>query len=103
MFDGWIGNFYSENIIDKIIIETQKITITNTIISCSNLHKHFVSVYFYESSWWWFTAEVSEQKKKRMKSDSDIARFPPTASMRSQLEHAANLKGEQVHMLDLYW
>ncbi|CAD5179649.1 SAGA-associated factor 29 homolog A-like [Musa acuminata AAA Group] len=40
--------------------------------------------------------EVSEQKKKRMKSDSDIARFPPTASMRSQLEHAANLKGEQV-------
>ncbi|THU51249.1 hypothetical protein C4D60_Mb06t29000 [Musa balbisiana] len=40
--------------------------------------------------------EVSEQKKKRMKSDSDIARFPPTASVRSQLEHAANLKGEQV-------
>ncbi|RWW40512.1 hypothetical protein BHE74_00054071 [Ensete ventricosum] len=39
--------------------------------------------------------EVSEQKKKRMKSDSDIARFPPNASMRSQLEHAANQKGEQ--------
>ncbi|XP_008804219.2 SAGA-associated factor 29 homolog A-like [Phoenix dactylifera] len=40
--------------------------------------------------------EVSEQKKKRMKSESDISRFPSAASMRSQLEQAANLKGEQV-------
>ncbi|URE08864.1 SGF29 tudor-like domain [Musa troglodytarum] len=40
--------------------------------------------------------KIVSEKKKRMKSDSDIARFPPTASMRSQLEHAANLKGEQV-------
>lgn len=40
--------------------------------------------------------EVSEQKKKRMKSESDLARFTPAASMRSQLEHAANLTGQQV-------
>ncbi|XP_072969478.1 SAGA-associated factor 29 homolog A-like isoform X1 [Typha angustifolia] len=40
--------------------------------------------------------EVIEPKKKRMKSDSDLARFPSTASMRSQLDHAASLKGEQV-------
>ncbi|KAJ0972785.1 hypothetical protein J5N97_020744 [Dioscorea zingiberensis] len=37
--------------------------------------------------------EVSEQKKKRLKSDSEIPRFAPN---RSQLDHAANLKGEQV-------
>ncbi|XP_073003540.1 SAGA-associated factor 29 homolog A-like isoform X3 [Typha latifolia] len=40
--------------------------------------------------------EVIEPKKKRMKPDSDLARFPSTASMRSQLDHAASLKGEQV-------
>lgn len=40
--------------------------------------------------------EVSEQKKKRLKSDADIPRFPPAASMRSQLEQLASLKGEQV-------
>ncbi|XP_020107538.1 uncharacterized protein LOC109723537 isoform X1 [Ananas comosus] len=40
--------------------------------------------------------EGSEQKKKRMKIDGDNARFPPAASMRNQLDHPANLKGEQV-------
>jgi len=39
--------------------------------------------------------EVGEQKKKRMKSDTDTPRFS-FASMRSQLDQAANLKGEQV-------
>lgn len=39
--------------------------------------------------------EVGEQKKKRMKSDTDTTRFSST-SMRSQLDQAANLKGEQV-------
>ncbi|CAN6342644.1 unnamed protein product [Urochloa humidicola] len=39
--------------------------------------------------------EVGDQKKKRMKSDTDAARFS-AASMRNQLEQAANLKGEQV-------
>ncbi|KAK1608082.1 hypothetical protein QYE76_031755 [Lolium multiflorum] len=39
--------------------------------------------------------EVGEQKKKRMKSDTDTPRFS-SASMRSQLDQAANLKGEQV-------
>lgn len=39
--------------------------------------------------------EISEQKKKRMKSDTDTTRFS-SASMRSQLDQAANLKGEQV-------
>lgn len=40
--------------------------------------------------------EVSEQKKKRLKSEADNHRFPSTASMRSQLEQLAGLKGEQV-------
>lgn len=40
--------------------------------------------------------EVNEQKKKRMKADSDLSRLSPAASMRSQLEQAASLKGEQV-------
>ncbi|KAK6913057.1 SGF29 tudor-like domain [Dillenia turbinata] len=35
----------------------------------------------------------SEQKKKKVKADSDISRLSP--SIRSQLEHANNLKGEQ--------
>ncbi|XP_068663139.1 SAGA-associated factor 29 homolog A isoform X2 [Aristolochia californica] len=39
---------------------------------------------------------VSEQKKKRMKGDSDVPRHSPAASIRNQLEHAASLKGEQV-------
>ncbi|PAN20386.1 hypothetical protein GQ55_3G382500 [Panicum hallii var. hallii] len=39
--------------------------------------------------------EVGEQKKKRIKSDTDTARFS-AASMRNQLDQAANLKGEQV-------
>ncbi|KAL6644139.1 hypothetical protein ACP70R_018905 [Stipagrostis hirtigluma subsp. patula] len=39
--------------------------------------------------------EVGEQKKKRIKSDTDAARFS-AASMRNQLDQAANLKGEQV-------
>ncbi|KAK4426113.1 SAGA-associated factor 29A [Sesamum alatum] len=38
--------------------------------------------------------EGSEQKKKRMKADSDVSRLSP--SMRSHLESLANLKGEQV-------
>ncbi|XP_025806202.1 SAGA-associated factor 29 homolog A-like isoform X4 [Panicum hallii] len=38
---------------------------------------------------------VGEQKKKRIKSDTDTARFS-AASMRNQLDQAANLKGEQV-------
>ncbi|PQQ13221.1 uncharacterized protein Pyn_03328 [Prunus yedoensis var. nudiflora] len=38
--------------------------------------------------------EGNEQKRKRMKSDSDISRMSP--SMRSQLELFASLKGEQV-------
>ncbi|XP_077227471.1 SAGA-associated factor 29 homolog A-like isoform X2 [Tasmannia lanceolata] len=37
----------------------------------------------------------SEQKKKRLKADSDNARHSPAISMR-QLENLANLKGEQV-------
>lgn len=41
-------------------------------------------------------AEVPEQKKKRMKGDSDMSRHSPAALMRSQLEVAAALKGEQV-------
>ncbi|KAF9603263.1 hypothetical protein IFM89_034596 [Coptis chinensis] len=40
--------------------------------------------------------EVTEQKKKRMKADSDMSRHSTAASMRSQLELAAGLKGEQV-------
>ncbi|KAG0463527.1 hypothetical protein HPP92_019076 [Vanilla planifolia] len=40
--------------------------------------------------------EVSEQKKKRMKTDSDIPRFPNASSIRNQLEYWAGLKGEQV-------
>lgn len=43
-------------------------------------------------------AEGSEQKKKRMKIDGDNARFPTAASMRNQLDHPANLKGEQVYI-----
>ncbi|XP_066358738.1 SAGA-associated factor 29 homolog A-like isoform X3 [Miscanthus floridulus] len=39
--------------------------------------------------------EVGEQKKKRIKSDTDSARFS-AASMRNQLDQAASLKGEQV-------
>ncbi|CAN6338181.1 unnamed protein product [Urochloa humidicola] len=39
--------------------------------------------------------EVGDQKKKRIKSDTDTARFS-AASMRNQLDQAANLKGEQV-------
>lgn len=46
--------------------------------------------------YYWHFTEVSEQKKKRFKSDVDIPRFPPAASMRSQLEQLASLKGEQV-------
>lgn len=40
--------------------------------------------------------EVSEQKKKRMKTDSDIPRFPNASTLRNQLEYWASLKGEQV-------
>ncbi|OWM74913.1 hypothetical protein CDL15_Pgr021264 [Punica granatum] len=36
----------------------------------------------------------SEQKRKKMKNDSDISRLPP--SMKSQLEAFASLKGQQV-------
>ncbi|XP_057983018.1 SAGA-associated factor 29 homolog A isoform X2 [Malania oleifera] len=39
-------------------------------------------------------AEGNEQKKKRMKTESDISRLSP--SVRNQLEAAASLKGEQV-------
>lgn len=38
--------------------------------------------------------EGNEQKKKRMKGDSDIPRLSP--SMRNQQEFFASLKGEQV-------
>lgn len=38
--------------------------------------------------------EGNEQKRKRMKPDSDISRLTP--SMRNQLEACASLKGEQV-------
>ncbi|CAL4899712.1 unnamed protein product [Urochloa decumbens] len=38
---------------------------------------------------------VGDPKKKRIKSDTDTARFS-AASMRNQLDQAANLKGEQV-------
>lgn len=41
----------------------------------------------------WMT-EGNEQKKKRMKGDSDIPRLSP--SMRNQQEFFASLKGEQV-------
>ncbi|AQK39786.1 SGF29 tudor-like domain [Zea mays] len=41
--------------------------------------------------------EVGEQKKKRIKSDTDSARFS-AASMRNQLDQAASLKGEQVQL-----
>lgn len=41
-----------------------------------------------------FIAEGNEQKKKRMKSDSDISRVSP--SMRNHLDALASLKGEQV-------
>ncbi|XP_074570571.1 SAGA-associated factor 29 homolog A-like [Curcuma longa] len=40
--------------------------------------------------------DITDQRKKRMKPDSDNSRFPPATSIRSQLELAANLKGEQV-------
>ncbi|KAL2505239.1 SGF29 tudor-like domain [Abeliophyllum distichum] len=38
--------------------------------------------------------EGNEQKKKRMKADSDVSRLSP--SVRNQLESLANMKGEQV-------
>lgn len=40
------------------------------------------------------STEVGEQKKKRMKTDSDVSRMTP--SVRNQLDALANLKGEQV-------
>ncbi|CAM8965334.1 unnamed protein product [Rhodiola kirilowii] len=40
------------------------------------------------------TAEGNEQKKKRMKNDSDIPKL--SASMRNHLESCVNLKGEEV-------
>lgn len=45
----------------------------------------------------WLTilvAEGNEQKRKRLKTESDITRLSP--SVRSQLENWAGLKGEQV-------
>jgi SAGA-associated factor 29 len=44
-----------------------------------------------------YISEVGEQKKKRIKSDTDSARFS-AASMRNQLDQAASLKGEQVQL-----
>ncbi|KAF8390510.1 hypothetical protein HHK36_025037 [Tetracentron sinense] len=38
----------------------------------------------------------NDQKKKRMKGDSDFPRLSPVVSMRSQLDIAASRKGEQV-------
>ena len=38
--------------------------------------------------------EGSEQKKKRMKADSDVSRLTP--SVRNHLDALARLKGEQV-------
>ncbi|VFQ91870.1 unnamed protein product [Cuscuta campestris] len=40
------------------------------------------------------TAEGNEQKKKRMKTDSDVTRLSP--NLRNQLEFFSSLKGEQV-------
>ncbi|KAG9446766.1 hypothetical protein H6P81_012894 [Aristolochia fimbriata] len=42
-----------------------------------------------------YLEEVSEQKKKRMKGDTDVPRLSP-AALQNQLEQAARLKGEQV-------
>ncbi|XP_028118777.1 SAGA-associated factor 29 homolog B-like [Camellia sinensis] len=42
-------------------------------------------------------AEGNEQKKKRMKADSDISR--PTPSVRNDLDALASLKGEQVRFV----
>lgn len=39
--------------------------------------------------------EGNEQKRKRVKTESDISRLTP--SMRNQLEACASLKGEQVY------
>lgn len=52
----------------------------------------FTHKYNFKNSW---TTEGSEQKKKRVKADSEV---PPrlSPSMRSHLESLANLKGEQV-------
>ncbi|KAI0501584.1 hypothetical protein KFK09_016529 [Dendrobium nobile] len=47
--------------------------------------------------------EVSEQKKKRIKTDSDIPRFANATSMRNQLEYWASLKGEQVMRLNFIY
>ena len=48
-----------------------------------------------------YISEVGEQKKKRIKSDTDSARFS-AASMRNQLDQAASLKGEQVSTSALF-
>lgn len=40
--------------------------------------------------------EGNEQKRKRVKTESDISRLTP--SMRNQLEACASLKGEQVYI-----
>ncbi|MCL7023778.1 hypothetical protein MKW94_021756 [Papaver nudicaule] len=40
--------------------------------------------------------EVTEHKKKRVKTETDVSKYPPVVSMRNQLELAAGLKGEQV-------
>ena len=44
-----------------------------------------------------YISEVGEQKKKRIKSDTDSA-----ASMRNQLDQAASLKGQQVSTSALF-
>jgi hypothetical protein len=44
-------------------------------------------------------AEGNEQKRKRMKVDTDVTRVSP--SMRNQIEAYASLKGEQVQQQQL--
>ncbi|GMP30214.1 hypothetical protein CsSME_00004977 [Camellia sinensis var. sinensis] len=61
-------------------------TLTGNIVNKSEEHingKRFLNM-----------LEGNEQKKKRMKADSDISR--PTPSVRNDLDALASLKGEQV-------
>jgi len=53
-----------------------------------------MSVYFYCLANNSSVTEGNEQKRKRVKTESDISRLTP--SMRNQLEACASLKGEQV-------
>ncbi|KAJ4972642.1 hypothetical protein NE237_005816 [Protea cynaroides] len=67
-------------------ISENEVTVSTTLIS--ELDSFIQSVHRRKDG--------SEQKKKRMKADLDMSRPSPAGSMRSQLEVAASLKGEQV-------